>query len=131
MFLKLEKVLLGCLLLIMTWACGGTQGPAIIKALNGDWTTTNILGEVETVRFVENRILWHYGTENQYECPYQVCYYHETERYVCLGLWSERRTGADTWIEHRLQLNESFDEFIMAHGKNFETIDGIFKARKI
>lgn len=134
MFLRYAKVFLGCLFLT-TSACAGGQGSVILEALKGDWTTTNVLGEVETIRFVENRILWRCGTEDQYECQYQLSSYHETERYVCLRLWSERRTGVKAWIEHRLLFNEGHDEFIMAHGKahgnNFETIDGIYKAKKI
>ena len=131
MSIRPAKVFLGCLLLIMS-ACGEKQDSVILKALKGYWTTTNALGEVETICFGENRILWHCGTEDQYEIQYQVASYHETERYVCIRLRSERRTGTDAWIEHLLRFNEDFDEFIMTHGKDkFETIDGIFKTKKI
>jgi len=128
MSLRPTKVYL-VFLLFITSACAGRQEPAILEALKGDWTTKNVLGEEETIRFEKSLILWRYGTEGQYECPYCVTTYHKTKLYVYLRLCSERRTGSNTWIKHRLLFNEGLDEFTMAHGEEFETIDGVFRPK--
>lgn len=130
-------VLLGLLAILTASACSEKEkepGTYSIRDLNrqmleelqGDWTTTNARGEVQLVRFEEDRILWSFGAEDEYECPYRPMSYSRNALKIDLRLLCKRRTGSDQWIAHRLLFSSAMTEFTMAHGENRDIVDGVF-----
>ena len=115
------------LTILSAGACKEGDGE-IIEALRGDWTTTDVLERVEVVRFEKDRILWRYGTESQYECPWRPISHHPEGRKLDLRLRCKRRTGSDQWIVHRLLFNEDLSRFTMSHGEEYDIVDGVFVA---
>ncbi len=127
------STLLVLLALFSAGAC--KKGEAeIVEALRGTWSVTDVLGQTETVRFDEDRIVWGYGTETQYDGPYRVASHQLGEvegkmiRKVEIRLRCKRRTGTDDWIRYRLLFREDLNEFEMWHGEKYDIPDGVFVA---
>ena len=106
--------MIGLAMLTGLAALGCDQEEAkVLKDMKGAWETSTPAGGVEKVSFDVQTVTYGPGSEDAYTCPYRVNAYHEKEAYVEVRIKCKQRTGADAWIDYRLDFQPDRQSFTL------------------
>lgn len=89
----------------------------ILGALQGDWETRDATGQPERVHFDVQTVTYAHGTNDAFTCPYRVNAYHELESLIELRIKCKQRSGADAWIDYRLEFQPDRRTFTLVMDK--------------
>lgn len=101
------RIAVGLACLSVGWSliglgCQRTESKVLMD-LRGVWETTAPSGDLERIHFDVQTVTYAHGTERAFTCPYRVNAYHEKESLIELRIKCKQRTGADEWIDYRLE----------------------------
>ena len=86
----------------------------VVSALEATWTTIDPTGQPELVKFDGANVIYAYGTDGEYRCPYGLRSFHEERGVIELKIRCKRRIGADDWVNYSLQFEPDQRKFVMS-----------------